>query len=368
MSSFNRRQWLQLAGYGSLATLLTPGAAASTPSHFAKAEELIRLSSNENPYGPSQRVREAMIASFDKVCRYPSRYQQELKEMVAKKHGLTTAHVLLVAGSTEGLKLCGLTYGAHGKEIVAADPVFKALTAYAAHFGSYIHQVPVGADLQHDLEAMDERITQNTGLVFVCNPNNPTGTILPAEKMKSFCSSVSERTLVFSDEAYFDYIEIPNYPSMTELVKKGDNVVVSRTFSKVYGLAGIRIGYLLARPDIIQRLGQSIMARPNMLAIFAAVEAMKDEDFYKMSLAKNKEGKAMIYQTLQELGLEYVPSHTNFVFFKTGKDIREIQAAIRAEGVLVGRAFPPLRDWCRVSTGTTQEVEMLCKAMKKVLS
>src|SRR5690606_2268023 len=151
-----------------------------------------------------------------------------------------------------------------------AEPTYLSLLNYAEEMGGHIHMVPVDDQMGHDLEEMEKRITSKTGLVFVCNPNNPTGTLLPADKMRDFCESISHRTMVFADEAYFDYITEPDYPSMVELVKEGANVIVSRTFSKVYGLAGIRIGYLIARPDIISRLSQATMAGLSVTAAFAA--------------------------------------------------------------------------------------------------
>jgi histidinol-phosphate aminotransferase len=370
MKKLNRRQWLRLSGLGTAAVLggISADAAPATSLPNAPAnlaDKLIRLSSNENPYGPSPRVRDAMINAFDNVCRYPFMFSGELTNMLAEKHGVRPEQILLTAGSTEGLKVTGLTYGLHGREIIAANPVFKALTSYAEQFGAYIHRVPLTKDLQHDLPAMAQRITHNTSLVFLCNPNNPTGTLLGAQQLRDFCKTVEERAVVFSDEAYYDYIEEPNYPSMIELVKQGENVIVSRTFSKVYGLAGIRIGYLIAREDIIARLNENVVARPNVLAVFAAIEALKDDAFYKESLQKNRAAKAIIYETLDELNLTYQPSHGNFVFFKTGRDIDGFNQAMRQHGLWVGRPFPPLRDWCRVSTGRLEDMAVLAKGLRK---
>ncbi len=249
---------------------------------------------------------------------------------------------------------------------MAADPVFDVLLTYAENVGAYIHRVPLDANMGHDLAAMEQRITQATSLVFICNPNNPTGSLLPARELEDFCRTVSDRTMVFVDEAYFDYISEPAYPSMIQLVQKGENVIVSRTFSKVYGLAGIRVGYLLARPDIARRLQPYVMAAPNILAVTAALEAMQDQDFYAFSLKKTKEGKEQIYQTLREKSLPYVPSHGNFVFFKTGLPIAEVQQRYRDEGIGVGRPFPPHTDWCRISTGRLEDVNLFCEATKRI--
>jgi len=371
MKNINRRNWLKLSSLAGTGALIggTNQLQAMTNTSFPTAENAdqpIRLSSNENPYGPSPKVRQAMTAAYDTVCRYPYSWYKELVEMLAKKHGVASDNIMLTAGSTEGLKMAGITYGGEGDNIVAADPVFQAILRYSEHFGTYIHRVPVNKNMGHDLEKMEQRITQSTRLVYVCNPNNPTSALEPAKELESFCSAVSNRTMVFADEAYFDYIEDPNYPSMIELVKKGMNVIVARTFSKVYGLAGIRIGYLIARPDIIDRIGKSTMAGPNILAVAAAKAALQDDEFYQFSLAKNKETKKMVMDTLDGLGMEYVPSACNFLFFKTGRPIGDVYADYIKQGVKVGRPFPPMLDWCRISMGTTEQVEKLCGATKKI--
>lgn len=375
MKKLDRRQWLRTAGMGSALGLLSSPAALAgnfplkdpylTPGQ--KVDELVRLSSNENPYGPSPKVRKAITEAFDLACRYTYGHEQALLEALGKKHGVPTDHIMLAAGSTEGLKVSGMVYGGD-REVIAAKPTYLSLLNYAEDVGGYIHMVPVGEDLGHDLEEMEKRITSKTGMVFVCNPNNPTGTLLPAQKMRDFCQSVSHKTMVFADEAYFDYITEPNYPSMVELVKEGANVIVSRTFSKVFGLAGIRIGYLIARPDIIDRLSELRMAGPNMLAIYAAKEALQDEEFYQYSLEQNKQGKKVIYSALKDLNLKYIPSHSNFIFFHSGQEIGKFNATMRKEGVIVGRPFPPFTDWCRISTGTVEETEFFAKALKKVMN
>jgi histidinol-phosphate aminotransferase len=376
MTHINRRQWLKTAGLSGAFSLLGGGQLLSgrhlsdNPFFSPSDPEAtpVRLSSNENPYGPSEAVRQAIVDAFDKACRYPWGYYKELQEAVARREGVPADHIVLTAGSGEGLKAAGLTYGQGQSEIVAPDPTYLALMQYAEQFGAYIHRVRLNADLQHDLEGMERRITARTSLVFVCNPNNPTGSLLPAQALRDFCRSVSDRTLVFADEAYFDYVEEKGYPSMVELVKEGRNVVVSRTFSKVFGLAGVRAGYLVARPDVARRIGQNTMANPNIFAVFAAQAALKDEEFFHFSLRKNREAKAMIYKTLDELRLPYLESHANFVFFQAGRDVRALADEFQQKGVLIGRPFPPLYDWCRISTGALEEVEVFCRVARQVMS
>lgn len=374
MQPLNRRQWLKTAGLtGAFSMLGGIGALAENKSDSyilqtaRRLETPVRLSSNENPYGPSKKVREAMIEAFDLACRYPFYYSNELREMIAQKEGVAPEQIVLTAGSTEGLKVTGLTYGRDGGEVICADPTYQSLMSYAEQFGGYIHRVRVNKDLDHDLEEMERRITNKTSIVFICNPNNPTGTLLPHDQLHDFCLAANERAIVFADEAYGEYIEDPHYPSAVHLIKEGLNVIVSRTFSKVYGMAGIRAGYLIARPDIARRLAANVVAHINVLGLFAAKTALEDAEFYQQSLQKNKESKEIIYGALDKLGLEYKKSHTNFVFFKTGRPIAEIQEKMLAKGVIVGRPFPPLLDWCRISTGTIEETELFAEALGKVV-
>jgi histidinol-phosphate aminotransferase len=215
---------------------------------------------------------------------------------------------------------------------------------------------------------MASKINSNTKLVFVCNPNNPTGTLIPENDLRSFCKQAAEKTTVFVDEAYFDFITTPDYPSMVELVKQGMNVIVSRTFSKVYGLAGLRMGYLIAQPDMAAKLIDNRVAFVGTVGMVAAKEALADKEFYAFSLLKNKEAKEHIYATLDSLGLVYMPSHTNFVFFKPKKELNGFNKELEKQGVLAGRPFPPLLDWSRISTGTMSEMQHFRTAMQHVYS
>ena len=213
-------------------------------------------------------------------------------------------------------------------------------------------------------------------MVFIANPNNPTGTLLDKNPLSKFCERASERTIVFCDEAYYDYITEENYPSMDYLVREGKDVIVSRTFSKVYGMAGLRIGYLILKPELADQLfgeyspygRNKIMAQTNILAVAAANEALKDSDFYSFSLKKANEEKNKIYKLLDYLDLKYIKSSTNFVFFESKKHIDDLSKEMLDKGVRVGRPFPPFYDWCRISTGTSQEVDKFINAMLEVYS
>lgn len=370
---FSRRQWLKSAGLISGTTLLTGVQASSllTKEEVQKfnPRELsfpIRLGSNENPYGPSQKMRTAMVESFELGCRYPWGYNTALREKIAKKEGVPSDHIVLVAGSTEGLKITGITYAGKGDEIISGLPTFLSLMSYAETWGASINWVPLNKDLDYDLDEIEKRINPKTKLVFLCNPNNPTGKLLPAQRVLDFCDSVSNKTMLFSDEAYCDYIEDANYPSMVELVKKGKNVIVSKTLSKVYGLAGIRLGYLVARPDIAEKLSERVVANTNIMAIEAGKAALDDQEFYSFSLKKNLECRKLIERTLDQLNLHYLPSQANFVFFHAKQDVNKLAEKFLAKGIIIGRPFPPLNDWCRISTGTVEEVNAFNQAALEI--
>lgn len=372
-SILDRRAWLKTAGTAGLGALLYPwdktsdlATKISTKTH--STDTLVRLSSNENPYGPSTSARQAMIDAMDQSCRYPWGSHNALTKDLAEKYGVTEDHIVLCAGSNEGLRATALVYGGPQQEIVAANPTYLALLTYAEQLNTYVHKVPLDDNLQHNLDAMAQRITRRTSMVFVCNPNNPTGTLLPPAAFRDFCDSMSKETVIFSDEAYFDYIQEPNYPSMIELVKQDKNVIVSRTFSKVYGLAGIRAGYLITRPDIARRIKSAVMASMSVMAVASARASLQDQAFYQFSLNKNKEALEYAYDIFNDMGLQYETSHANFVFVKTGKEVRSFNEAMRKEGIITGRPFSPLDDWCRISTSTTEDMQKFGKAFSKVMS
>lgn len=364
-----RRDWLRSSvGLGGL--LLAPSSLLSAQQKIEfqprSLEPIIRLSSNENPYGPSKKVQERIQKSFVHGCRYPYAYSDDLAEQLAKKHEVAPESIIITGGSTEGLRITGLTFASNGGEIISGQPTFLAMMTYAEQWGATINWVPVGEDKGYDLDEIEKRISAKTKLIFLCNPNNPTGTLVPAKKLVDFCEVASKKAIVFSDEAYYDFIETPDYPSMIDAVKRGDNVIVSKTFSKVYGMAGLRIGYLIAKPEIATQIRKNVVAMSNVLAIEAAKEALDDKAFYEFSLQKNREAKARIYTLLDHLKLDYVESHTNFIFFHAKKDIRELGPAMLAKGVRIGRPFPPFYDWCRISTGTLEEVDVFIKGMMEI--
>ena len=374
----SRRDWFKSSiGIGGL--MLTPSiltAEEITKYNPRSKSSIVKLSSNENPYGPSERVLNAIKNSFNDACRYPYEFIQELQKTLAEKHDVPIESIVITGGSNEALRITGLAISNKGGNIVAGQPTYLALMNYAEAWGAEIKWVPVDSDKGYDLKKIRESIDKETNMVFIANPNNPTGTLLNANSLADFCEDISKQTLVFCDEAYYDYVNEKDYPSMDYLVRKGENVIISRTFSKVYGMAGLRIGYLVLRPGLADDLfgkyspygRPNIMAQTNVLAVAAASEALKDTDFYKFSLKKANEEKDKIYKLLDYLDLKYVKSSTNFVIFESKKHIDKLTAEMLEKGVRIGRPFPPFYDWCRISTGTSEEVDIFIESMLEVYS
>lgn len=374
----SRREWFKSSiGLGGL--MMTPS--ILTAEEIKKynprpLSDIVKLSSNENPYGPSERVRNAIIDSFENACRYPYEYILKLQNILAKKHNVSPESIVITGGSNEALRVTGLAVADQGGEIVAGQPTYLALMSYAEAMGGKINWVPVDSNKGYDLGEIEKKINGKTKMVFIANPNNPTGTLLEKSSLSNFCERVSEKTLVFCDEAYYDYINEPDYPSMDYLVRQGKDIIISRTFSKVFGMAGLRIGYMVLKPKLADKLfgeyspygRNKIMAQTNVLAVAAAIEALNDKDFYAFSLRKANEEKDKIYKLLDHLGLKYVESSTNFVFFESKKHIDDLSKQMLDKGVRVGRPFPPFYDWCRISTGTSQEVDRFVSAMLDIYS
>lgn len=366
----NRRQWLKTGALSAAGLALHPRIESASPLAQPGWEGAIRLHSNENPYGPSDAAREAIVQGLTDANLYPTFSYNKLKTLIAEREGLTPDHVVLGAGSHQILQMAGIAYGLDGGEVLTADPTYEGLGRYAESVGAYVHRVPVKEDdLSIDLEAMDRHLTQAVRLVFICNPNNPTGGVVAGSDLQAYCEAVAPRSVVLVDEAYYELADDPAYETMVPLVEAGHNVIVSRTFSKIYGMAGLRVGYGLARPDIAARLrrfgsGSGI----NILGIHGATAAIQDQDYVTFSREKNAEAKTVLTRFLDAKGIRHLPSNTNFVFFHLGHDVRDFARQMEARGILVGRPFPPYTDWCRISLGTPEQMQTFVEAFEAELT
>jgi histidinol-phosphate aminotransferase len=338
-------------------------------SSFAQ-DTLVRLGSNENPYGPSPKAREAVKNILSEGNRYTHSSAAQFKEILAKKEGVSPDYILMGAGSSELLCLAGMSVGLEGGAVLSAFPVFRLLMDYSAKFNARWDKVNLDANLVHDLEGLAAAVKSDTKILFLVNPNNPTGTLVEGPRYKSFCEEMSKKTLVYSDEAYLEFLEPSQQQSMVELVKQGNqNVIVSRTFSKVYGLAGLRIGYAVAHPDVIRKMGQKqIWGSFNQAGIAAAQASLGDEEFMAMTRKKNAEARTHLFKYLDSKKWQYGNSHANVVFFPAPKDGKTILDETKAKGFEI-RVWDYLdKEWCRVSIGTLNEMKAFTKMFDTIVS
>lgn len=358
MAHLDRRQAISLAIGASFLVGAPPGKTAGTRGP-------IRLSLNENPWGPGPKARAAVAAAIDDGCRYGGEYGTRLIAAIAALEGVATERVVLGSGSGELLHMLALGWATRGT-VSCAWPTFGQLMAFAEKVGAEVRKVPLDAALRHDLDALDAATPSGTGLLYLCNPNNPTGTVVNGARLREFVRRLSARTLVVVDEAYMDLVEPGATESMVDLTRGEDNVVVLRTFSKVHGLAGLRVGYALGRPDTLRRLRSLQMATPNVLGLAAAAASLEDKAFISMSRDRIVADRRRITKVCNELGMQCSDSHGNFVFVRTGMPLAQFRERMKTLGFEVGRPFEPLNDWCRISIGTTADNDLLIDALRQV--
>jgi histidinol-phosphate aminotransferase len=325
---------------------------------------LIRLIANENPYGPGPAARKALEASIDDSWKYAFRQEGTLKELIAEREGVKAGHVMVGAGSGEILKIAALLYGRSGGQVIAAKPTFDFLTSYAGKLGCDLQEVPLDADMRHDLAAMKKRIAGSTRIIYVCNPNNPTGTLVAGPELREFVAEVSPRAPVIVDEAYLDLSDDWTEHTAVPRVVAEDDVIVTRTFSKLHGMAGLRIGYAIARPDIIKQLESLRMSILNLPGLRAATASYQDLEFQTFSREKIQTGLKIATDLFDELELAYARSRGNFVLFDTRGSVREFSAAMRRAGIMVGRSYSPYKSWIRVSVGTVEDMRAFASAAR----
>jgi histidinol-phosphate aminotransferase len=324
----------------------------------------LRLNSNENPLGLAPDARAAVLEGMSEANRYPFTAVGALREAIAARHGTTTPHVLLGNGSTEILRVAVAagttgTSGAPGTLIVA-EPTFEDVADYARPFPYRVERVPLGAAFAHDLGVMRDRARGTDGpvVVYLCNPNNPTATLTDCGDIAAWIREAPERVFFVVDEAYFDFVDHPDYWSFDRLAVTLPNVLVVRTFSKIFGMAGLRAGYGIGHADTIARLGRHVtQSTPNHLAQVAAIASLADDELVPRGQLANLRARRILLDALDELDLEYLPSHANFVMHRIPGDLAAYQGRMRERGALVGRAFPPMLGYSRVSIGLPAEME-----------
>jgi histidinol-phosphate aminotransferase len=369
-SPLNRRQWLKSAGAvlaGAAVTTRLTTASSVIPPVRITPPGLVQLSLNENAFGPSPRALATMQAHLGEVGRYPFGLAPQLVRTLAEKEGVTPDHILLGAGSGELLEAVGMHLGRAGGEVVSAVPGYFQLVGAMQRAGARSVAVPLNERLEHDLDAMAAAVGPDTRCLYVCNPNNPTSTVVPPAELRAFVIAMAQRTHVFVDEAYLECADDFAVHTLVDLVATGHNVTVARTFSKIHGLAGQRIGYAIMAPKLANAVRPLMTGSANLLGVVAAQASLADPDYIESLRRRIKAGRDVLMALLDELGCRYAAPQGSFVFFRTGRPITEFQAAMRAEGILVARPFAPLLDWCRITIGTEEEMVLAHTAIRKVL-
>lgn len=332
--------------------------------------EIVKLASNENPCGPSPKVTEAISAALNDITRYPDANGYHLKKAIADHCKVSPEQITLGNGSNEVLEILAHTFVNDAAAVCYSQYSFVVYPLVTQAIGAEAIEVPA-KNYGHDLPAMAKAITSHQGkpvkMVFLANPNNPTGTSFSAAELDEFLNAVSKDVIVVLDEAYYEYaLDEADYPKGTELLAKHPNVVVCRTFSKAYGLAGVRVGYSISSPavaDLANRVRQPFNC--NSLAQAAAIAALADQEYLKAGIDLNQRGRAQLEQGFKKLGLEYIPSLTNFIAVDVGQNPAEVYDKLLREGVIVRPI--PVPGHVRISIGTEAENAKLLSSLEKVL-
>ena len=328
-----------------------------------------RLFANENPFGPSPKAKQAIADALAQSYQYPFVFARALMQKIAETEGLTPDNLIMGAGSSELLLAAAILFSQKaGSNIVTGDPSYDDLPSKAEDLNTQWIKVPLTAEYKLDLDAMEKAVNGNTSLVYVCNPNNPTGTFLDIARLKAFVDRVSARVPVFIDEAYIDYLDDPKANSMIGAIKTGKNVIVARTFSKLHGFAGLRVGYAFAQPEMIKKLSlfTTGFAAMSATSLHAAMASYQDTEFLKGALQKTVASKNYLYSVLKKEGYDYVPSFTNFVIFPLKMDSKQFVMEMDKRGVGVRSWQFNKKEWCRISIGRMDEMEAFAAAFTEI--
>lgn len=329
-----------------------------------------RLMANENPFGPSKKAVAAIAESAAKGNRYPMDTAKKLAEILAAKEGVTTEHILIAPGSSDILEKTAFALCSKGGNVVSADPSYMSLIKSATTLGATWKNIPLRSDYAHDLPAMESAIDNDTKLVYVCNPNNPTGTITPGTELKDFCKRINSKVPVFIDEAYLEFLDDQKDQTTVGLINEGYDIVVCRTFSKVHGMAGLRLGYMVAKPERVQMMQK--LSRMEMgisvTTLEGAMASLNDVDFQKYTKVNNKINLDYTMEELKKAGLKPIPSYTNFILFPIEMPTRILVDAMMKKGVGIRGFDINGKPYGRVSMGTMDEMKLFSKSLLEAIS
>ncbi|HPF45942.1 MAG: aminotransferase class I/II-fold pyridoxal phosphate-dependent enzyme [Alphaproteobacteria bacterium] len=369
-NKITRRDWLiggtALAG-GLVLAANGHAQSVTIEGYVPTPENPIRMSSNENPYGVSKAASIAMC----KAHKYGHLYggggaQKPLTELIAGIENVPVENVMVAGGSGEILKTIALIVAMEGGKILAPQPTYDdTFMDYSDRRGIEKIWVPVADDLSIDLDAMKAAYTDDVKIIYLCNPNNPIPTVMHGEKLKAFVKEFAPKCYVFVDEAYYEYVNDPNYQTMIPLVTEYPNLVVTRTASKIHGFAGIRIGFGFGSPEFLGKIKSLMTGSINGPAMWGAIESYKDKEYQQFVLRKNAEALQILYDFFEKHNMRYIKSNANFTFFETGIDSKEVYDRVRKHGIAIGRPFPPLLKWMRISTARPEDMVFFTEVYEK---
>lgn len=367
MPHFSRRSFLHLSAAASAAAAfrgMTEPMLAAAARRRPHSKDAVLIDANENPLGPCQSARDAMSAILPLGGRYSDNLTDELVSTFAQQQGLNPDWIYCTAGSTPPLVLSVLAFTSPQKSYVNADPCFESGMRMASVAGARVVNVPLTKTYAHDVKAM-LAAAPDAGVFYICNPNNPTGTLTPHSDIEYLAANKPKDSIVLVDEAY---IHLAEMPSSLDLVKAGKDVIVLRTFSKVYGMAGLRCGFVIARPDLLEKVvargGQNFMP---VTAIVAATASLKDPQLVSERRRINATIRQQTFQWLDRNGYAYIPSESNCFLLDTRRPGKEVRDAMANQNVLIGRVWPIMPTHVRITVGTQEEMEKFQAAFQKVM-
>jgi histidinol-phosphate aminotransferase len=344
-------------------------AGASKELSEADFDKLAKLNMNENPYGPSEAVMKAM----NQAWKYSNRYgypDAGIVEEIAKHHGVKPENVLIGAGSGEVLKAADDAFLPDHRKVVGVDPTFESVYRYATNSKAQVLAIPLRADFSVDMKEIIRTIRSNArdvGLVYICNPNNPTGNVVPKDEIRLLLESIPEEIPVLIDEAYHHFVDNPDYEPSLKYLLQGRKVIITRTFSKIAALAGMRLGYGIASKEVIDRMRDVMYGNINALVKHGGAAALKDSAYEAKIRQVTRQVREDTMGELRSMKYQLIPSDTNFFMVNIKRDVTAAGAEFAKKGILVGRRFPPMNQWLRVSVGTPDEMKRFLSAFREIV-
>ncbi len=337
------------------------------PPDFSKVE--VRLLANENPYGPSPKAIKAIAESASKGNRYVYSSSKIMEEMIAEKEGVTPEHILLAPGSTDILEKTAIVACMNGGNVISADPAYMSLVNTSRGVGATWKNIPLKKDYAHDLDAMANAIDSDTKLVYICNPNNPTGTITPTDDIMAFGRKVAKKAPVFIDEAYIELAMDPKVTTAVGLVQEGHDVIIARTFSKLHGMAGLRIGYMVAQPERVKMIKDLVRTEMgiSVTSMEGAMASLKDLDFQEKTQTLNQAAREYTMGEIKKQGFKPLPSYTSFILFPIDMATDPFMTAMLDKGIGIRTYDLDEQPYCRVSMGTMDEMKRFTKSLAEVM-